>query len=1073
MTDTLEEKVQTIDTQSDTSVETTAQNITADAKVDDTPAQSVTSLDIDGRAEKVVQFLQKFYRGSHGYSYFWLKNKSTDDSETLAFNIEVPEEILTQAKKALELNENDFYDAYFGVNVGNTPCSSNTRYKKDEIIEQVAIVADVDIRNPKHHKGDTAFYPPNIATACVFLPVMPTFFINSGGGCHGYWKFETPFKITSADDINSATIRGKNFLDVMRRRAGNFSKSIDGVHDLPRILRLPYSLNCKERDNRKMCFIINESDNLFTTAQIDDIIESSKPVKSEVDATPSDKPKYQSNGILPNSDNPPEYESARIIEMLNTIPPSSLSDNEWLAIQSACKNLNVLFSIVDDWNRQDAERYDERENQTRYDSLKDSSFGIETLAGIAKRFGYVESDFKRQWYQDNPQFDTRLHKAQEYSERAGRNFVPLVFFATVEKQIADAELIAENFIANIDDFSTEKIFSYEVLYSAAIVKNHCEVIGTFEKFYQACKSAKLNMSHLKSYLKKYESEVQAFIGKIQRLKFQAHADYNAAKNSVADDELFNYPVGYDVTDEDGISHFGSQIAYSPMRITALYNREFDGNQTVDIWTRDISGKAHVIKNVDKNIIADSRKIVSLASKGLDVNYGNAKDLVKYFSEYINANKKFLKPKKLLNKLGWYGDDTKFFVTPYDSRYSLDDDRLSDFAKALKQRGSFEKWKEFAAEVMKYPVARFTLFAAFATPLLKIFNERNFSIYMWCCSKAGKSAVQKFAASVWGSQDVIRNCNTTLNGLEGELAESTDFPAIYDERQLARNLNLSDVAYLIGQGKGRGRMTKDGKPKPRYSWRGNGILGGEEPLNADAKTQGMWTRLIQLNIQSEKIIPDDLAERIYTESLDHHYGYGGLCFVNNLLKEDFAELREMRRCIISKLKESKKILIADYYRYISTIVVADYLAQKYLFGTDENVAMGNALNNAAEIIKLIESEKELSDVSREWDYISAWIASNRGQILNNPNLSFKNSDGITLPPTQNKIIGTYVDGQLFIIVARFNDACQWAKFNPKKVKNDLFKAGYIVPTDGEITPSKWIEAEVGKCRVMQINFSGQD
>lgn len=1093
MTDTLEEKVQTIDTQadsskvnielcddakhatdevegfiqSDTSVETTAQNITADAKVDDNPAQSVTSLSIDERAKKVVQFLQKFYRGCHGYSYFWLKNKATSDSKTLAFNIEVPEEILTQAKKALELNENDFYDAYFGVNVGNTPCSSNTRYKKDEIIEQVAIVADIDIRNPAHHKGNAENYPPNIDTACFFLPTKPTFFINSGGGCHGYWKFEKPLTIENLDDEESATLRGKFFLDVMRRRAGTFSKSIDGVHDLPRILRLPYSWNCKERDNRKMCFIIEESDNLFTPAQIDEIIESSKPVKSEVDATPSDKSKYPSTGILPNSDNPHEYESARIIEMLNTIPPSSLSDNEWLAIQSACKNLNVPFSIVDDWNKQDAERYDERGNKTRYDSLKDTSFGIETLHGLAKRFGYDEGKFRRQWYKDHPQYDTRLTKAQEYSERAGREFIPLDFFATVEKQIADAELIAENFIANIDDFSTKNIFSYEVLYSAAIVKNHCNTIGTYENFYQSCKDKKLNLSRLNKFIKSYVGEVQNFIFKINAQKNQSQADYQAANNHAADE--FVYPAGYYVTD-NGIEKAGMKISYAPMKITAMYRRDEDDTRLVDIWTRDTTGKDLIIERVDKGDISDARKLTALSSKGLSVTSGTSAYLVEYLAAFIDANKKLLTPKNLLNKLGWYNDELKYFVTPSDTRYRFDWERTGDFAKNLKRRGSFEKWKEVATEFMKYPVARFTLAACFAVPLLKIFNERTFSVYLMCDSKAGKSAVLRFGGSVWGSQGIVRNLRATKNGIEAELAESSDFPAIFDEKQLAENMNMTQLSYLIAQGEGKGRMEKNRTTAPRYRWGTIGILCGEEPIHEDTRTQGAITRCMSLIKEGTKIIPDDLSEIIYTEIINHHYGWAGQCFIDNLLNENFDELRTMRKQIVATLKGLKKKLVDDYYRYIATITVSDFLAQKYLFGTSDESAMESAVDNAIAITALIGTEKELSDAVREWDIISGWITENRGRILNNPALEVRNIDGVIVPPRQDSIIGKYEAGALFIIVNAFNNACKRANLNHAKVRRDLIKAGYIVPTNGETTPSLWIDNETGKSRVFQIKMA---
>lgn len=93
-----------------------------------------------------------------------------------------------------------------------------------------------------------------------------------------------------------------------------------------------------------------------------------------------------------------DYDLWRTERMLDIINPADLSDSDWLAVMTACKNLGVSDSIVDAFNRRDPDRYNEAENQSRCDSVTDSSFGIETLHGIAKHFGYSEKDSQREWY---------------------------------------------------------------------------------------------------------------------------------------------------------------------------------------------------------------------------------------------------------------------------------------------------------------------------------------------------------------------------------------------------------------------------------------------------------------------------------------------------------------------------------------------------------------------------------------------------------------------------------------------------------------------------------------------------
>ena len=105
-----------------------------------------------------------------------------------------------------------------------------------------------------------------------------------------------------------------------------------------------------------------------------------------------------------------DYDLFRAELMLDAINPADLSDSDWLAVMSACKNIGVPYSVVDNFNRSDTNRYHEVENQKRWDSLTDPSFGIETLHGIAKRFLYSEKDSTRQWFKLHPELSTPMEK---------------------------------------------------------------------------------------------------------------------------------------------------------------------------------------------------------------------------------------------------------------------------------------------------------------------------------------------------------------------------------------------------------------------------------------------------------------------------------------------------------------------------------------------------------------------------------------------------------------------------------------------------------------------------------------
>ena len=400
----------------------TRENEEISAQISGNATDNADTLSFDERVQKAVAFLQTYFKDCHGYAYIWVLNKQLNRKSTFYFNVESVSELTDAVKHGMTMNQKDCFDTYFGVNVGSCVKSEHERHIEKDIAEQVAVVADIDIRNNAHHKGDAEKYPPNIDTAKNFLPIKPTFLISSGGGLHAYYRYQAPLVLDSEEERKATVSRNKSFLDVLKQRAGVFAKSIDGVHDLPRVLRLPYSYNCKDRENLKLCYVIDDTGDFVTPAQIDEIISASKAEKqtlnfsdnSKVDAdvsVKSVKPVTLSENVQSVStdeDLPPEYESARVLAMLDSIPPSALSDTDWLAVISACKNLGVDESVIDRWNMQDAARYNEQENKSRYDSLKESSFDIETLAGKARDFGYSERDFRRQWFKDNPSYSNNL-----------------------------------------------------------------------------------------------------------------------------------------------------------------------------------------------------------------------------------------------------------------------------------------------------------------------------------------------------------------------------------------------------------------------------------------------------------------------------------------------------------------------------------------------------------------------------------------------------------------------------------------------------------------------------------------
>ena len=192
------------------------------------------------------------------FAYLWTKQRGI-----FSFNISDETQRSAMAIKAVELSDN-------GVNVWhsiNPVCVQPTDGKRgDETVVsyQIACVVDIDISSNAHKSDNLA---TSFEEAKSFLPFTPSIIINSGYGLHAYYIFETPIKITN-ENREQLKRRNNLLLEIIRLRANG--KKIDGVGDLPRIMRTPGTFNYKlGKENSPLCHIVEDSGLRFTPDELD------------------------------------------------------------------------------------------------------------------------------------------------------------------------------------------------------------------------------------------------------------------------------------------------------------------------------------------------------------------------------------------------------------------------------------------------------------------------------------------------------------------------------------------------------------------------------------------------------------------------------------------------------------------------------------------------------------------------------------------------------------------------------------------------------------------------------------
>jgi putative DNA primase/helicase len=123
-------------------------------------------------------------------------------------------------------------------------------------------------------------------------------------------------------------------------------------------------------------------------------------------------------------------------------------------------------------------------------------------------------------------------------------------------------------------------------------------------------------------------------------------------------------------------------------------------------------------------------------------------------------------------------------------------------------GTLEDWKsQVAAKCAANSRLILGLGAAFAAPLLPLVGMESGGFHLVGTTSEGKTTVLKVAASVTGAKE-IPTWRTTVNGLESIATAHNHSVMPLDEiNQAGDPKQVGEVAYMLGNGQGKARMTK--------------------------------------------------------------------------------------------------------------------------------------------------------------------------------------------------------------------------------------------------------------------------
>ncbi|MCV2891146.1 DUF927 domain-containing protein [Ruegeria aquimaris] len=256
-----------------------------------------------------------------------------------------------------------------------------------------------------------------------------------------------------------------------------------------------------------------------------------------------------------------------------------------------------------------------------------------------------------------------------------------------------------------------------------------------------------------------------------------------------------------------------------------------------------------------------------------------------------------------DRLGWA--DPSFSAFTLGNGHVLGDglvmtDAISgDIAASMHAKGKLVDWRAAVAQPCDgNPLMVLALSHAFTGPLLSFLGRDGGGFHLRGVSSRGKSTLLGVAASVWGAPSFVQSWRSTDNGIEGIAAACNDSLLVLDELHQVEPRAAGDIVYMLANGRGKNRMSSNGKAQPTRRWNvpvlSSGELSLEEHMASGGRTMyaGQDIRLIDLVADARRYGAFDCLHgepdgRAFAERMQRAgretYGVAGPVFVEALMK----------------------------------------------------------------------------------------------------------------------------------------------------------------------------------------------
>lgn len=606
-----------------------------------------------------------------------------------------------------------------------------------------------------------------------------------------------------------------------------------------------------------------------------------------------------------------------------------------------------------------------------------------------------------------------------------------------EKKDIDAEQeeeLSREIIFSVNTF--EKLYKYEV-----------QDLESFYKFYNKLKDFcdKKRITGFDKAYKLYKESVKekySYNSNILVFPELNQITYNANKyRMTAEGYIYELKPGEDTE---------VLVCYHPIIPVEKYENLEDGTIKIKLAYYVADRWKTII--VEKSLISSSQSIIKLADFGISVTSENAKYLVKYLSEMENININKIPVKTSISRLGWF----EGVLVPYSKEFEFDNTKdMPYLEEKFGESGKLEDWVDFFLERRKYNnISRIIMAAGVASILLKRLKQSGFTIHVWGQSEYGKTVVCMTGQSIFGNpsqtdnKGIGINFNCTSAGLEYILNAYNNIPLFINEMQHQKDAKDYDkILFLISEGKGKTRSTKNGGLSRENSWNNVVITNGEKDIIKSNSNAGAYNRCLSYEMTDYSY--ENLSE--VADFVKENYGTPIRAILERL--DDF----DCKAIYKKKLEEVDKIDITNKQKILLAILMtADKLIVDILF-------KDNFYLTSADFEDKVVKKEEVAIEERAYENIRDWFISEKRHFLSS------DDDGeISNQDLKVEIYGRELNyGKVAIISSVLRDTLQDMGYDDKEVINSWKRKGYLNNERGRNTKTIKINNVCTKCIVLDL------